>query len=206
MKLLAILLLSLSLPAFAVETTATIDDQAARDLAWIEDADLLAQVVEYAKAGQPNPLNSYVTLPANVKADIVDMTKHRFYVESDYDERITKLYVMDHAGDLATDVGTARQLALMLNVPSSMIGTIYKRTYGSRERQFIRNFEGLYIGGDYVGDTSISRYLRDLLDGHDVVVHTFGPEEISLYPGGGFNTTFYLIITDSHVVYAKKEW
>jgi len=204
----------------------TIEDQAARQLSWIENDEWRQMVIAQAKAGQPSVKYSRscsrdfpvrignsaqcfdpISLPRNVLSDVIQMNAHRFFSESDYDQRVTKLYAFRHNGTYASWLGQTdiEALAKDFNVPSDMIGRVSVRSYQAGDTTFKSLLDGLFITTDFVEDTSISAFVADIVGGDAVRVFSFGPNEVGLYPGGGFNATFSIWVTDTHLIYVKRE-
>lgn len=194
-------------------------------LNWIDDAAAKQLVLDYAKAGQPELIatdecfagqaqlggSDYcmepVKLPAQVLKQIVKMNAQRFDNVSDYDQRITKLYVFNHAGNLGTyiDEDEARGLAESLSIPSELIGAMSVKSYSADDRSFLSLLTGLTVDESFQDETLLHGYAKELIAGKKAKVFTFGPDEITLYPGGGFGILFQLIITDDHMIYIKNE-
>jgi hypothetical protein len=212
-----------------------VDDQvAAGALDWIERPEWKAEVVAYAKAGTPTVVvaspecaatwrphhdqlgtdeHGYpicvtaVALPEAVAADVATMEKSRFANESDYDQRVTKLYVFKHDGDLSRYQSTAslEALALAVGIPERLIGGFRFHAVLPTDKDAFYTLESLYVGSDFADSTSLSTYATGLLGASAVLAVTFGPDEVELYPGGGFTTDFAFYITKDYVIYAKRE-
>lgn len=199
------------------------DDQAAK-LEWITDASAKQLVIDYARAGQPALVytdecyagqvqlggSDYcmepVRLPAPVLKSVLKMNEQRFDNVSDYDQRITKLYAFKHDKfGTFSDKDEAASIADALSIPADMIAAMTENLYGGQDRSFLDILTGLTIDEDYQNKTVLHTFVSELLKDRKAKVFTFGPDEISLYPGGGFGISFMLIITDDHMIYIKNE-
>lgn len=144
-----------------------------------------------------------VKIPADVLSEIRTMKENELENESDYDQRLTKLYVFEQ-DNYQTNLSESgvRELAKALGIPSDQIKNISFNAFVPDASSF-GQFEGLVIGEDFVDESQSLKYLRQLLKGQLVLGVSFG-DEIELYPGGGFGVTYYLYFTKGKVVYVKQ--
>jgi hypothetical protein len=144
-------------------------------------------------------------LPSAVFSEVRAMAEYELENDSDYDQRITRMYVFkqeDLNPGTALSIETVKQLGMALGIPKKIIKGITFSSFIGDETT-LGQFEGLYVGTDFVGDQTESlKYLRSQLMGKLVLEVTFG-DGIELYPGGGFSVTHYLFILDGKLIFVK---
>ena len=149
----------------------------------------------------------HVKLPLAVLSEIREMKSNELENESDYDQRVTALYVFEQSSftNGGVDSDSVKELAEKLGIPKSQIQGPTFRSFVANANSFSQ-FEGLALGEDYfMEQTESLKYLRTLLKGETILSISFG-DGIELYPGGGFNVTHYLFLTKNKVVYVKLSW
>ncbi len=146
-------------------------------------------------------------LPEAVAADVATMEASRFANESDYDQRVTKLFVFKHDGDLARrqTSESLKALAQALGVPEAMVQAVGVPRCHGKQHDALHVLESLYVGTEFVEQTSLYHFALETLGDAAALIVTFGPEGVDLYPGGGYTTDFAVWITKDYVVYAKRE-
>ncbi len=199
-------------------------------LSWIESRRDRDMVLKYAQAGSPMPVRSEscpaefplslgadsghyptcvqtVELPVDVAAEVRTMSVERFLNLSDYDQRTTKLYVFEKPADqsVSIDAEEVQRIAALLNIPKSYVRNIRFSTSSSQSPDFLSALRSVYVGENFVEHSRSFEFVAQLLADQPFIAVHFGPEEIGLYPGGGFGTKFYLYISERHLIYAKVE-
>ncbi len=147
-------------------------------------------------------------LPSSVFSEVRVMSDHELENDSDYDQRITRLYVFkqeDLKPGSSLSVKTVKDVAIALGIPSKVVkGISFSSFVGTKDS--LGQFEGLYIGTDFVGDkTETLSFLRSQMEDKLVLQVTFG-DGVELYPGGGFSVTHYLFIMDGKLIFVKHSW
>jgi hypothetical protein len=224
----ALVAFSLSQPVFA-HFDVDIDQLADGKLDWIANAGDLNRVKQYARVGNPHVTHdspgctpefpdtlgsgeflfcvAVTDLTKEVTQDIATMQVSRFDNVSDYDQRITRFLVARHDGSLHRYLkpNDVRMLAAMLDISSEFVGRIYfsKPTPGSRA--WLSSLRGLYVGDNFIDQTSLFQHTAGLPTSQEFIQVGFGPEEVSLYPGGGYTTRFTFFINEEFIIYAKTE-
>jgi hypothetical protein len=203
-------------------------------LEWVESEELRAQALAIAAAGTPiliegstecpgrydderlvtklgsgTDYGTYecvaeVDLPGDVAAELARMADAQLENESDYDQRVTKLHVFENDSFSAHSVslGDIERLLPALQIPEDQYTGVRFTSFEKGEEGF-GYFEGLYVGEEYVNETALLKYLRTLTADQKVLVVSFGTG-VELYPGGGISGTYYLFVTDDHLIYLKQ--
>lgn len=133
------------------------------------------------------------------------MKEYELENDSDYDQRLTRLYVFKQdilKPGSSMSAKTVKQVASALGIPAKVVQGISFSSFIGNEGS-LSQFEGLYIGTDFVGDDSESlKFLRSQMKGKLVLQVSFG-DGIELYPGGAFYATHYLFIMDGKLIFVK---
>lgn len=206
-----------------------IDQIAAVKLGWIDNTSDVDQVKQYARVGNPHVTRNspgcssefpdtlgsgeflfcvaIADLPKSVLHDLTTMQWSRFDNHSDYDQRVTRFLVARHNGSLYRDLSPedVRMLAALVDISSDYVGRIYFSKPLPGSRAWLSALRGLYVGENLIDETSLFEQAARLHAGREFIQIGFGPEEISLYPGGGYNTRFSFFINEEFIIYAKTE-
>lgn len=144
-------------------------------------------------------------LPSEVFSEVRVMKEYELENDSDYDQRLTRLYVFKQdilKPGSSMSAKTVKQVASALGIPAKVVQGISFSSFIGNEGS-LSQFEGLYIGTDFVGDDSESlKFLRSQMKGKLVLQVSFG-DGIELYPGGAFYATHYLFIMDGKLIFVK---
>lgn len=160
-----------------------------------------------AKEGYHTLCVKHVQLPANVLSEVMLMEEHELENESDYDSRVTKLYVFKQ-DKFTTKWGvTAKEilkLAKAFNIPAKMAKDARVSSFVGVESS-VDQFAGLYVGDAYDTSNKTHDFITGELRGRQVLQISFG-DGVELYPGGGFGVTHYFFIMDGKIVYVKHSY
>ena len=147
------------------------------------------------------------SLPAEVLSEVMLMEEHELENESDYDSRVTKLYVFKQ-DKFTTKWGISSkeiiQLAKAFNIPVKMAKDARVSSFIGADNS-VDQFEGLYVGDAYDSNTKTHRFITKELRGKQVLQISFG-DGVELYPGGGFGVTHYFFIMDGKLIYVKHSY
>ncbi|MCB0367822.1 MAG: hypothetical protein H6624_01455 [Bdellovibrionaceae bacterium] len=143
-----------------------------------------------------------VSLPGDVLSEIITMKDAELENESDYDQRMTKLYIFKQdTYNTNLDLDAIKKVAKALGIPFHHLRGIRHKAFIANESSFSQ-FDGLMVGTEWVDNPKSVQHLIDTLKGKLVMGVSFG-DEVELYPGGGFGVTYYLYFTKGMLVYAK---
>ena len=150
-------------------------------------------------------------LPKKVLRELWDMEDEQLENESDYDSRITKVYVFEHDGVYLShqsiitlkkieDLREAFNIPKTDNVRLGVMEPVKGSTFS------MLNY-GLTLGNHWyeLEDTYVGQYLKTQIDG-EIGMHIEYVEELPLYPGGGLNATYHIFLMDKKLVYVKSVW
>lgn len=149
-------------------------------------------------------------LPAAVFAEIRRGATYRFVNVSDYDQRATRLYAFRHAGLLDRDLSPEDLAILMeafaipVDAGPSLEASPYIWEASPESRGYLSPLSGLFFGEEWQQEGAAYEYAMDLLEGAPTTTYTWRAE-VSLYPGGGFTTSFHIVVTDRHLLFFKIE-
>lgn len=157
-------------------------------------------------ASNPGECVRVKSLPRQAISEVNDMSDEQLVNDSEYDTRITKVYSIEHDGVFSYKQGlsdgqlaalkksmgipekTSFRLELMapVNGPFDMLN--YYLTFGS---------SGFDLENTYLG-----QYLKTELQG-EPGLHLIFSEEVGLYPGGGINAAYHILMMDKKMVFVK---
>lgn len=146
---------------------------------------------------------SHQSLPSAVLSEIIEMKENELENESDYDQRVTALWVFkqDSIGTQWMTLKKVQELADMFDIPRSQSKSPAFGSFVADSDSF-GQFEGLFVGDAYSNETATLNFLRKELKGKSVLQISMG-DGVELYPGGGFQVTHYFFIVDGKLVYVK---
>lgn len=149
---------------------------------------------------------NFISLPKNVLSEIYLMQEQELENISDYDQRITALFQFS-TNKYSPDFVSNKSLRRLANSFNIEIGKNQEFQYKAEivSKKSFSQLEGLTINDEYTESSRTLSYLRNSLEGQLAFIATFG-KGVDLYPGGGFNATYYLIITSNKVTYVKLSW
>lgn len=205
-----------------------IDHLAESKLGWIDSDEDVALVKQYAKTGKPLLIQSadncqsefpdaigagvfhfcvaLADVPADVEETISSMQASRFDNVSDYDHRVTRYVVARHDGSILTTFERhgAEALAALIDIDQNFYKDIQLSHPAVGSFAWLSALRGLWVGETMIDDSPLFLHAASLSSG-DFQQVSFGPDEISLYPGGGYNIRFTFYINDQYIIYAKSE-
>lgn len=205
------------------------DRLAERDLGWVDSKEQIKEIVALAKSGKPiidlksdmcdGALNdalgvedpticvNQVNLPSDVYLQIKEMNNNRFKVESDYDQRATRLYVLRHDGSLTTLLTPDEMDILMvaLGIPAKMGAPYIDQQVRPVDYKYLQLLKGLHTEKNgWEEHPAAYRFVNGVLRGKKITTYTWATE-VGLYPGGGFTTKFAVYISPTHLIFVKTE-
>ena len=160
-------------------------------------------------ANNPGVCVSLKKLPKNVLQEVLFMEEEQTENESDYDSRITKVYVIETDGVLSYKNGfsdfTIGEMKKTFSIPESAKMTFEMMAPVNSVFKMLPYYLTYGQGGFDVEDTYIGQYLKDQMR-DETGIHFEFTEEIGLYPGGGINATYHIFTMDKKIVYLKMVW
>ena len=147
-----------------------------------------------------------VKLPVPVSYEVILMKEYELENDSDYDSRLTELRVFEGRSFSPNfvDLQTARKLFESFSIKLPTNPNFHFQAEEMNSSSF-SEFEGLFIGYDFIEAPMSVQFLRNLLKGETAQRISF-TEGVELYPGGGFNVTHHLILVKGKLIYLKNSW
>jgi hypothetical protein len=211
-----------------------VGDQAEEELDWVERTEDRETIEMLARSGSPRvaidsdrcggEFKDYLgrdsqgdvvcvnqwALPSNVLEEVKIGNQHRFKNASDYDKRVTRLYVYEHNGELNRflDSDDIAMLARAFDIPTGTNQLQAQPNIFTRDDGDIAYFQslnsGMYVGNDYVAETLTYEYAVEVLHGEPMKTMEW-KTEVVLYPGGGFTTSYEVIVQENMLIFIKIE-
>ena len=148
-----------------------------------------------------------IKLPRAARAEVALGNKYRFENESDYDQRVTRLYAFEHGGLLDRFINDEDLDALgkAFGIPSDMVSEPYitQTVPGDYDHLSVLDYS-IFIGFDYVEESEMMKFAQEVTGDAEAKSFLYG-SGVSLYPGGGFTTKFAIIVTADKLLYVKVE-
>jgi len=149
---------------------------------------------------------SQIDLPLDVAGQIDVMKEFELENYSDYDSRVTELYMFNvKYGDANISLEKLKEVFVAFGVKDVDLSEIR----ATSELVDANSFDFLeYI---FVGDTpdenstEINDFLLSHLAGQNTLKFQI-TRGVELYPGGGFNVTYFLYLIDGKMVFLKNSW
>ncbi|MGB0454018.1 MAG: hypothetical protein ACPGJV_09925 [Bacteriovoracaceae bacterium] len=158
-----------------------------------------------------NPWNSIcvkrINLPYDVLQEVREMKRYEDTNESDYDSRVTRLYVFKSRYKAQAGLGTegTKKLTDALGIPASQTKAGHVSAFIGESRHVDR-FNNLHLNDmDYSEETKIAKYLETQIKGK-LVLHIQFSDGIELYPGGGMYVDHHIFLVEGKIIYVKSTW
>ncbi len=146
-----------------------------------------------------------IPLPSSIEAEIGHMRLNELENESDYDQRITSLlhFSSFNLKKERVDLEDIVEIFSFLNVDADANEiSISSEVVDS---QSFSEFDELFVDLFSKSNSNSQKFIRDSFKGELVQIIKF-EEGVSLYPGGGFYVSHYLVIAANHSMYIKFAW
>lgn len=145
-------------------------------------------------------------LPEEVTFEVMQMKEAELENESDYDQRVTSLlsFRWQKLSHQSFSLKSIKELSRALNIPEGHISDLHVEAELVGNKSFSM-FDNLFVGLEFFDRSHVQSYLLKEFKGELVQIVSFG-DGVSLYPGGGFYVTHYLIIGKEKVSYVKLSW
>ncbi|MBC96659.1 MAG: hypothetical protein CME63_02850 [Halobacteriovoraceae bacterium] len=148
---------------------------------------------------------SIFPLPGNVEAEVGHMRSNELENESDYDQRITSLFhfSLDEIQRNEIELADISHILSFLNV--EIDATELSLQSEIIDEYSFSEFDELFVDLFFKASSGTQDYIRKTFMGELVQIIKF-EDGVELYPGGGFFTTHYLIISKKQSMYIKFSW
>ncbi len=142
-------------------------------------------------------------LPTGLAEDIERMEKAQLENLSDYDERVTKLFVFrqDSIDPSFVRNSDLEKIANSLNLSKDITARF---VFGFAKDPGFSQYNGLFVGDEYVEKTLVAKYLAEIFGSSKEVLTVSFSRGFGLYPGGGISFDFTFYIAEGLLVYVKK--
>lgn len=145
-------------------------------------------------------------VPEEVTFEVMQMKEAELENESDYDQRVTALFSFSWSAlsGQSFSFEALKSFSRAMNIPENHLKDIQVKAEVVNESTFSM-FNNLFVGLEFFDRSQVLTYLMKEYKGELVQIISFG-DGVSLYPGGGFYVTHYLIIAKDKATYVKLSW
>jgi|GEM_PF-3284824 len=145
-------------------------------------------------------------LPVDVSEEVQMMKANELENESDYDQRITEFlyFKWNKLEETGLSLESLESISGALNIPKDHLDNLLITSFIGSKESFSR-FNYLFLGMEFKVRSATQEYLVELFNGKTVQALEFG-SGVELYPGGGFNVTHFLFISEGKAAYVKLSW